>query len=150
MRSRRILDREKTHELKKYSSACYFLNNTSSRDYKHNVTRVSDSENLVLASGRTVAPTRVVGKVHSGEVKFGFARQNSTVFFQFWGRLSSFHFSTVDVTHTGIRHCSPLCRNQVFSIRKTCAIIYSNPRSGITEKITRSPSEVTEINFTPL
>ena len=62
MRSRRILDREKTHESKKYLNACHVLSNTSSPDYKHNVTRVSDSENVVLASGRTVAPTRVVLK----------------------------------------------------------------------------------------
>ena len=134
----------------KYLSACYFLSNTSSRDYKHNVTRLSDSENLVVVLGRTVAPTRVVRKVHSGEVKLGFARHNSTVCFQFWGRLSSFHFSTMDVTHTRVRHCSPLGQNQVFSVRNTCNIIYSNPRSGITEKTTRSPSDVTEINFTPL
>ena len=84
MRSRRILDREKTHELKKYSSACYFLNNTSSRDYKHNVTRVSDSENLVLASGRTVAPTRVVRKVHCEGVKLGESSLCATEFDRFF------------------------------------------------------------------
>ena len=40
-------------------------------DYKHNVTHVSASENLVLASMRTVTNTRVVRRVHSREVKLG-------------------------------------------------------------------------------
>ena len=146
MRLRRILDREKTHEFQILKSML-FSQNSPLWEYKHNVTRVSNWENLLLASRRTVANTRVVCQVHSGEVELGESspelkkngrnllhketRDRIRPFFQFWGRLPSFHFSTVDVTHTRVRHCSPLGQNKVFSVRNTRDVIYSTKLSGM-------------------
>ena len=70
MRSRRILDREKTHELK-YLRAHFVCQKLHFWDYKHNVTRVSDWENVSLASWRTVTNTRVMRNVHSAAVELG-------------------------------------------------------------------------------
>ena len=79
MRSRRILDR---NEIKKNSrsgentlikifKSALFFQKLHFWDYKHNVTRVSDWENLNLASWRTVTNTRVMRNVLSAAVELG-------------------------------------------------------------------------------
>ena len=88
-------------------------------------------ENVIVFSGRTVAPTHVVRNVHCEEAKFGescpefIIKTSNSVTQRFWGQLSLFHPLTVHITHTHIHPSSPLGQNHVFPVEKNlCRYLY--------------------------
>ena len=139
MRSRRILDREKTHKLK-YLRAHYFfknctpgITNITSLVFPIEKTwiwpRGEQWRTLVWCVTSTVQQWNSLSLFTNKKKPRILSRKETRDrirgFFLFVKRLTSFHCCTVDVTHTRVRHCSPLGQIQVFSVRNTRDVIYS-------------------------